>query len=391
MHSTATNLPKRTFWNILALALLAALSLPAIAQSAKQITLTNASSISQPASGLSRLPASAQGPISRALGKNDSGYWVHRSADGFRGENPRNMLITEFSRRGAEVGSHNLRWGLQTRAYGYGTALHPVTAVAPQANANRVEYRRDGMTEWYENGPLGLEQGFTLAHRPGKANGQPLTLALELRGDLSPLEPAAWNKKSKNRDADLRGRDGKVALRYAGLEARGASGRELPSWLEIQGERLLLRVVDQGAQYPVVVDPWIQQAELTASDGVSGDEFGFSVAVSGSTIVVGAPYRAIGSNSKQGAAYVFVQSGGTWSEQAELTALDSGAGISYTIASPFAISPLSTCATTLESKKSCIFKVTFSPTAAGPATGTLTVTDSANDSPLSVVLEGDGD
>ena len=57
-----------------------------------------------------------------------------------------------------------------------------------------------------------------------------------------------------------------------------------------------------------------QQAELTASDGAAGDDFGYSVAVSGSTVIGGAPFRQFGSNGSQGAAYVFVESGGTWSQ-----------------------------------------------------------------------------
>jgi nucleoside-specific outer membrane channel protein Tsx len=63
---------------------------------------------------------------------------------------------------------------------------------------------------------------------------------------------------------------------------------------------------------------WSQQAELTASDGASSDRFGASVALSGSTALVGDPYK----NSSTGAAYVFVRSGTTWSQQAELTASD---------------------------------------------------------------------
>jgi len=275
------------------------------------------SSEGKSATGLSSLPPDAQGPISAALGKDDSGYWVHRNATGFRGENPRHALVAEFTRQGAEVRSeirgHNLRWRLETRAYGYGDALHPLKAVAPNANANRVEYRRGGVAEWYENGPLGLEQGFTLAHRPGKANGQPLTVALALSGDLA-AAPAPGGKS-----LELRGKDGQAALRYTGLKAKDATGRELRSWLEIRGERLLVRVDDGGARYPVTVDPWIQQAELTASDGAAEDNFGNSVAVSGTTAVVGAWNHTVGSNTGQGVAYVFVETGGTWSQQAELT------------------------------------------------------------------------
>ena len=68
-----------------------------------------------------------------------------------------------------------------------------------------------------------------------------------------------------------------------------------------------------------------QQAELTASDGAANDEFGYSVAASGSTVVVGAPNHEVGSNGWQGAAYVFVQNGTTWTQQAELTASDGAA------------------------------------------------------------------
>jgi hypothetical protein len=68
-------------------------------------------------------------------------------------------------------------------------------------------------------------------------------------------------------------------------------------------------------------DPtWSQQAELTASDGASSDELGYSVSLSGTTALVGAPFHTVGPNT--GAAYVFTESGGTWSEQAELTASD---------------------------------------------------------------------
>ncbi len=293
-------------------------TLPA-ANLASRSTSASQSSAGKSANGLLSLPPHAQGPISAALGKDNSGYWVHRSVKGFRGENPRHALVAEFTRQGAEVRSearsHNLHWGLETRGYGYGDALHLLKAVAPRAKANRVEYRRDGVTEWYENGPLGLEQGFTLAHPPGKANGQPLTVELALHGDLAAaLEPAGVDKKSKG--LELRLNDGEAVLRYTGLKARDAMGRELRSWLEVRGERLLVRVDDGGARYPVVVDPWIQQAELTASDGKAGDYFGGSVAVSGSTAVV------VGG----GRAYVFAESGGTWSQRAELTASDGAAG-----------------------------------------------------------------
>ena len=67
---------------------------------------------------------------------------------------------------------------------------------------------------------------------------------------------------------------------------------------------------------------WSQQEKLTAADGASSDEFGFAVAVSGDTAVIGAPNDDDdGSNS--GSAYVYVGSGGSWTSQEKLTAGDS--------------------------------------------------------------------
>ena len=67
---------------------------------------------------------------------------------------------------------------------------------------------------------------------------------------------------------------------------------------------------------------WSQQRKLTAGDGAANDYFGLSVAVSGDTVVVGAPWKIVGVKADQGSAYVFTRSGGTWSRQAKLTAAD---------------------------------------------------------------------
>lgn len=72
---------------------------------------------------------------------------------------------------------------------------------------------------------------------------------------------------------------------------------------------------------------WSQQAKLTASDGYASDYFGFSVSISGDTAVIGA-YGEDDMGSSAGAAYVFVRSGSTWSQQAKLTASD-GYGSDY--------------------------------------------------------------
>jgi hypothetical protein len=73
---------------------------------------------------------------------------------------------------------------------------------------------------------------------------------------------------------------------------------------------------------------WTQQTNLTASDGASGDEFGYSVAISGdgNTAIVGSYFDDIGANDSQGSAYVFVRSGNVWTSQQKLTAADGAGG-----------------------------------------------------------------
>ena len=69
---------------------------------------------------------------------------------------------------------------------------------------------------------------------------------------------------------------------------------------------------------------WSHAQKLTASDAQADDVFGGSVDVSSDTLVVGARLEDDG-GSKAGAAYVFVRSGGVWSEQQKLTASDAEA------------------------------------------------------------------
>ena len=67
----------------------------------------------------------------------------------------------------------------------------------------------------------------------------------------------------------------------------------------------------------------------SATDGSPVDKFGTSVNISGDYAVIGAPLDDIGTNADQGAAYIFVRQGGTWSQQVKLTAADGAAGDNF--------------------------------------------------------------
>lgn len=71
---------------------------------------------------------------------------------------------------------------------------------------------------------------------------------------------------------------------------------------------------------------WAQQGPpLSASDAGYPFEFGDAVALSGNTAIIGAPNQKVGANTVQGAAYAFVRSGTTWTEQAKFLAADGAA------------------------------------------------------------------
>lgn len=116
------------------------------------------------------------------------------------------------------------------------------------------------------------------------------------------------------------------------IGADGAPGDNLGESVAISGDTMVVGAyaaavggnANQGAAYVFVRDgdSWTQQAKLTAADGASGDRFGSSVAIEGDTVVVGAKDDTTGTNFGHGSAYVFTRSGATWTQQAKLTALD---------------------------------------------------------------------
>jgi hypothetical protein len=95
---------------------------------------------------------------------------------------------------------------------------------------------------------------------------------------------------------------------------------------------------DQGAVFVFKNGPsgWSEEKKLTASDGVSDDQLGISLAISsdGLTVIAGAFLDDVGTNKDQGSAYIFSASSGSWVEQQKITASDGATfdTFSYSIA-----------------------------------------------------------
>jgi len=278
------------------------------------------------------------------------------------------------------------------------TAAGPRTEIArtvpgPSGAPVRVD-------EWWINRRTGIEQGFTVQAPPGeRANGAWLTVAMALETELSPrltpdetaVEFVDYAGTARLRYdhllvVDATGRELPSRMRLDGATLRlEADDTEAvypvtidPTWTQqaylkasnsgagdhfgssvaiagntvvvgawqedssatgVNGDQASNATPNSGAAYVFVRDgvTWSQQAYLKASNANSHDWFGYSVAVAGDTIVVGAVLEsssATGVNGDptsnasaySGAAYVFVRDGVTWSQQAYLKASNTGAG-----------------------------------------------------------------
>ncbi|MFN0112273.1 MAG: HYR domain-containing protein, partial [Blastocatellia bacterium] len=168
--------------------------------------------------------------------------------------------------------------------------------------------------------------------------GDTLRLTVEESGAryplmIDPIAQQAYLKASNTGTGDHFGRSvavaGDTAVVGAPFEDSNATG--------VNGDGTNNSASDAGAAYVFVRSgtTWTQQAYLKASNTGANDRFGYSVAVAGDTLVVGAfgeASNAIGVNgngtddsaSSSGAAYVFVRSGGMWSQQAYLKASNTG-------------------------------------------------------------------
>jgi len=115
------------------------------------------------------------------------------------------------------------------------------------------------------------------------------------------------------------------------LAADGATNEFFGYTVSLDGDTALIGAptrysTDTGSAYVFTraTGTWTQQAKLLASDGVTGDDFGRSVSLSGDTALIGAYYDD-DNGEHSGSAYVFTRTGTTWTQQAKLLASDGAA------------------------------------------------------------------
>ncbi|KGJ89257.1 hypothetical protein ND16A_2150 [Thalassotalea sp. ND16A] len=216
--------------------------------------------------------------LQRARARNE--YQPSENGKGLQAPNRAHNLRTYFDSTGIRVHDRTAAGESELASFsligmGRGAELLPVAAGIVTHTSTRVEIQRPGVIEWYENSPLGLEQGFTLA------------ASMTGEGPLV-LELAVGHAK-----ASLRGQsivlttDAGRRLNYAKLVVTDANGMVLASRLEVPSpQRLQLIVEDPGAAYPVVIDPLITSTADAILESNQPDNGGFDPAAFGGSVAI---------------------------------------------------------------------------------------------------------
>jgi hypothetical protein len=202
---------------------------------------------------------------------------------------------------------------IRTLAIGRGDDVEPAGSAEPAFGActdevgvdgtclRRLELTRPhGVTEWWITLENGLEQGWTLASPPvGQGD---LTFDVAIDEALSVAFPDA-----EDGGASLTITDGLGGVwTVAGVVATDARGEALVAWLETDGVDLRVRVDDEGAVYPVTVDPVYTTAAWTLDGATGHDQFGYALDTAGDVNGDGYDDVIIGTyDSASGAAYIF--------------------------------------------------------------------------------------
>jgi hypothetical protein len=224
--------------------------------------------------------------------------------------------------------------GMTLAGYGYGEKLENVQRAKVDGikiSGSRVEYKHGVLREWYVNDEHGLEQGVTLTKPPARKSAGPLTVEWEVSGSLEPqlsqegdtIEFSNMAQQAVLRYSGLKAWDAKGRSLPAKLSVKRSSSETSPA-------RIAYVVDDSRASYPITVDPLFTKAAKMIPAGGEDDHFAYSASASGDIVVVGA-YGDGDNGYNAGAAYIFYRDAGgadNWGQVKKITAND-GEALDY--------------------------------------------------------------
>ncbi|MBT3220461.1 MAG: hypothetical protein HN348_15350, partial [Proteobacteria bacterium] len=167
----------------------------------------------------------------------------------------------------------------------------------------RMDAHHQDIIEWWQNDSRGLEHGWTIVEPPRGDKGLVLDLAvsgmdIEIDDERSALLTSPTGEQ----------------LRYGGLVAFDAEGRHLSATMTRHEAGLRILIDDNGASWPITVDPLLQMVSWTVESNQQSAIFGDSVSLAGDVngdgfgdVIVGAPYYNNGEEG-EGRAFVYLGS-----------------------------------------------------------------------------------
>ena len=241
-------------------------------------------------------------------------YHVSVSDAGLQAPNRAQNLRTYFRDEGIEVvprttGEEAPPWRFTWRTTAFGRGARPeaaAPAVPPRFDGSHVTYDHGAFDEWYENGPQGLEQGFTIREKP------PGRGALRIVGSFGERLHARF--RPDEAAVDFLDVHEAQALRYGALNVRDAAGADVRSRLEVTANEVSVVIEDDTAIYPLTVDPLMTSPAWTAESNQANAYFGISAGTAGdvngdgySDVIIGASYYDNG-QTDEGRAFVYLGS-----------------------------------------------------------------------------------
>ena len=157
--------------------------------------------------------------------------------------------IAVFNRHGASVRQGGGAISLRLSALGHGARMFPILPVTPARDGDRIDYRRGVVSEWFFDGPAGVEAGLLMIRPPAEGRG-PLTFRYSVGG--------APSRTVEGGHGVSLGGPGGPTVAYRDLRASDSLGRRVSSWFTVHGGGFQLHIEDHGHSYPLSVDPTME-------------------------------------------------------------------------------------------------------------------------------------